>query len=175
MVKIEFLKGINLFELLTYGGEEYRNIFKKMLSEDFYIPQDKWYGVLIKIMCSNQCVGYIVGNYDLNDVLILEIGYLLPQYRDKGIFIEVLLKLDEKICLYMPNRFLINSLLVNGCAEVIGDEIIKSKFLLSFVDENDNLVYSYYYDLQRCGVVLGDFISPLQQVDVDCFKADVYR
>ena len=44
-----------------------------------------------------------------------------------------------------------------------------------FVDENDNLVYSYYYDLKRCGVVLGDFISPLQQVDVDCFKADVYR
>jgi hypothetical protein len=83
--------------------------------------------------------------------------------------------INEEVSLHMPNRFLINSLLVNGYAEKIDKVMIKSKFLLSFNDENDEIVFSYYYHLQKCGVILGELISPLQRVDIECFNADKYR
>lgn len=175
MLEIEFLYDILLFELLIYGNDEYVTIFKEMLNDEFYILQDKWYDVLIKIVCKGELIGYIAGNYDKTNRLILELGYLLSPYRDKGIFIKVLLMVNEEVSLHMPNRFLINSLLVNGYAEQINEVIIKSKFLLSFNDENDEIVFSYYYHLQKCGVILGELISPLQRVDIECFNADKYR
>jgi hypothetical protein len=175
MLEIEFLYDILLFELLIYGNDEYVTIFKEMLNDEFYILQDKWYDVLIKIVCKGELIGYIAGNYDKTNRLILELGYLLSSYRDKGIFIKVLLMVNEEVSLHMPNRFLINSLLVNGYAEQINEVIIKSKFLLSFNDENDEIVFSYYYHLQKCGVILGELISPLQRVDIECFNADKYR
>lgn len=175
MVNIERMNDILLFELLAYGTDEFKLIFKNMLFEDFFILQDKWYDVLIKIIYDKELAGFIVGNYNNNDMLVLELGYLLPTYRDKGIFIKVLLMFEENICLYMPNRFMINSLIMNGCAEKINDKIVKSKFLLSFHDDNDDLVCSYYYHLQKCGVIKDRLISPLQIVDIECFKADFYR
>ena len=175
MLEIEFLNDILLFDLLRYGNEEYKNILKRMLDDDFYILQNKWYDVLIKIVCKGELIGYIAGNYDKTNRLILELGYLVSSYRDKGIFVNVLSMLDDEISLHMPNRFLINSLLVNGFAEQINEVIIKSKFLLSFNDENDEIIYSYYYHLQKCGVILGKLISPLQEVDIECFNADKYR
>lgn len=175
MLEIEFLNDVPLFDLLTYGNDEYKNIILRMLDDEFYILQDKWYDVLIKIVCNGELIGYIAGNYDKTNRLILELGYLLSSYRDKGIFIKVLLMINEEVSLHMPNRFLINSLLVNGYAEKMDKVIIKSKFLLSFNDENDEIVFSYYYHLQKCGVILGNLISPLQRVDIECFNADKYR
>lgn len=175
MLEIEFLNDVLLFDLLTYGNDEYKNIILRMLDDEFYIIQDKWYDVLIKIVCKGELIGYIAGNYDKTNRLILELGYLLSSYRDKGIFIKVLSMINEEVSLHMPNRFVINSLLVNGYAEKIDKVIIKSKFLLSFNDENDEIVFSYYYHLQKCGVILGNLISPLQRVDIECFNADKYR
>ncbi len=169
MLELETMNDIILFELLAYGKGEYELILKNMLDEDFFIVQDKWYDVVTKIIYSNRLIGYVAGNYCNNGLLVLELGYLLSEYRDKGIFVKVLSRFKGKIALHLPNRFLINSLVDNGYAEIVTRNLIKSKFLLSFVHDN-KLICTYYYDYNRCGVVYGDLISPLMRVDRDCFN-----
>lgn len=177
---MEILKNICLGEALLYGKGDYETIAKNMINEEFYFMQDKIYDLFIKIKIKEKMVGFIVCNYHADKVLILELGYILPEYRNKGLFIETIsvLETDYTLWLDLPNRFLINSLLANGKARVItGDYLVKSDYLLSFRNPAnfDERLSSYYYDLRISGVVSGEYVSPLMSVDVVCFNADVER
>ena len=175
---LEILFGVCLDDILLYGKGDYETIAKNMLNEDFYFMQGKLYDCFIKIMEQDELVGFIVGNCYNNELIVLELGYILPLYRDKGLFIKTLYELEElvELSLHLPNRFVIKSLLDNGKARLINKGLVKSDYLLSFRNPlNDEILFSYYYDLRVSGVVCDNMVSPLMGVDVDCFNADVER
>lgn len=173
---MEIMENVLLFDLLCYGGEEYNNLLKNMLCDEFYIMQDKWYGVLIKIMDNQKLIGFLAGNYNDNELLILELVYILPLYRGKGIFIETISNLNEDFSIFMPNKFLIMSLLKKGYAQKVNENIVKCDFKLCFRNEKGVCVFSNYYHLKKCGIISDDgVLSPLQYVDIKNFSADMYR
>ena len=175
---LEILFGVCLDNILLYGKGAYETIAKNMLNEDFYFMQGKVYDCFIKIMEQDELVGFIVGNCYNNELIVLELGYILPLYRDKGLFIKTLYELEElvELSLHLPNRFVIKSLLDNGKARLINKGLVKSDYLLSFRNPlNDEILFSYYYDLRVSGVVCDNMVSPLMSVDIDCFNADIER
>ena len=172
------LKDVWLYDLLL-NVDEFNEIAKNMLYDEFYFMQDKVYDLFVEIECGGKIVGFLVANFFDEDILIIELAYILPEYRDKGLFTGTILDLEEDYELYLdlPNRFLINSLLENGKAELVGEGLVKSSYLLSFRNpfNNDERLCSYYYDLRISGVVCDNVVSPLLNVDIECFNADVER
>lgn len=168
-----------LYDILTY---EYPYILDRMLFDEFYIIQDREYDFVKEIVCEEKVVGFSALNY-YNDSLIMELCYILPSYRNKGLFANEINILKEEFCeelwLDLPNRFAIESLIYNGLAVKINDFIVKSEVLLSFrhpIFDNVRLSTDIY-DLRVCGSVDLNFyyLSPLLDVDIFCFDADKGR
>lgn len=119
-----------------------------------------------------------------NYAYFIDLFYLLPEYRDKGVFCNHLKRMcgiygKYNIILHLPNRFVINSLLENGFARRINDNVVSSQIWLGFTDEEtDELIISHIYDLDYCAIVsVGREVkmSPVLTVDDECFNANENR
>lgn len=123
-----------------------------------------------------------------NFVYFIDLFYLLPDYRDKGIFCTHLKRMSDiygmyNIILHLPNKFVINSLLENGLAREMRFNVVASKLWLGFNDEEtDELIISHYYDLDYCAIIGFDEertkvfkLSPILTVDDECFNATKKR
>ena len=153
-----------------------------MLKEEFYILQDKEYDNYEDIVYEGNLIGFVVATDLSTDTIQLNIFYILPQYRGKGIFAKTLqtyLKKYRNVILDRPNRFAINSLIENGLAKTVSDTLVETIPQLSFEDytNNDELVVSNLYDLKKCAIIdkATGRLSPLQDVDVYCYRADYFR
>lgn len=172
-----------LFELLTYGGVEYQRLMSSMLCDDFFILQDRVYDFVHEVRDStDELIGFGCGSRVLGgSSVLLELFYLLPSFRGKFYFrdfIEYYMGECISVSLDRPNQYSILSLIDNGLAKNMGDGLVYAFPLLSFEDyDNGERRWSHYYDLRLSAVV--DFshksISPLQEVDIQCFNADTGR
>ena len=172
-----------LFELLTYGGVEYRRLMSSMLCDDFFILQDRVYDFVHEVRDStDELIGFGCGSRVLGGCgVLLELFYLLPLYRGKFYFRDFIqYYMSECICVSLdrPNQYSVLSLLDNGLAKNMGDGLVYAFPLLSFEDyDSCERRYSHYYDLRLSAIV--DFshqcISPLQEVDIQCFNASTGR
>lgn len=171
--------GTPLYIHLKY---KYENILWQMLKDEFYIIQDRRYDIIKEICYNGNVIGYTALNF-YGQYLIMELCYILPKYRNMGLFCKELITLKEwvheNIALNLPNRFAIESLINNGLAVKKNDYIVKSEMPLSFRHpiKEDIRLFTYYYDLRICGCVhLNNyFISPLLDVDIYCFNGDTAR
>lgn len=168
--------------LYTHLNYKYNDILWEMLKDEFYIIQDKVYDIVKEIVYEGEVVGFTTLNF-YKDVLIMELCYILPEYRNKGLFCNEISQLKEYfeyiIWLDLPNRFAINSLVDNGLACMVNEFIVKSGIPLSFRHplEGDVRLSTCYYDLRICGsVYLKNYlVSPLLDVDVVFFNAGNVR
>lgn len=195
-----------LCDLLTYN-KDYEEIQKNMIKDEFYFLQGREYDFItpIKIIEDSKPIGFMAGDYietketikpmitddvyeDIkhlpNMACLVDLFYLLPEYRDKGVFKLYLQKIINIVGLYnvilhLPNRFVINSLLNNGLARMMEYDVVTSKLWLGFEDnETNELVISHYYDLNYCAII--DMsekhrLSPVLDVDDKCFNASKNR
>ncbi len=197
----------SLFKELSDNPKFYK-IQKAMMEEEFYFLQDKCYDFIKPIEFienSENFMGFVAGDFletkktiepmitketykDIkhlpNYTYFIDLFYLLPEYRDKGIFCKHLKRMIDiyglyNIILHLPNKFVIYSLLKNGLARRMNHNIVVSKLWLSFEDEEtDEIIFSHYYDLYYCAVM--DFsekrrMSPVLDVDNECFNANDNR
>lgn len=171
-----------LFELLTYGGLEYEKLMTGMLNDDFFILQDKRYDFVYELRDStDSLIGFASGTYIMGGYgVLLELFYLLPQYRGKHYFKSFLtfcINQYISVVLDRPNHYSILSLIKNGFAEIIDDWLVNCSLPLSFEEydtvDGDVRRYSDYYDLRLSAIIdpVHKTISPLQDVDIDCFNA----
>ena len=172
------LFGVCVYEYLTYHNKQSNYIMKNMLYDYFFIIQDKVYDIFQPIFSDDLMVGFLSANY-YNDKVIIELAYILPQYRGQGLFCKYLKVLDEyfndkELWLDLPNRFAIQSLLDNGLAFKIGNRFVVSDYFLSF-NHGDEKVASKLYDLKYCCIVniRRECVSPL--LDVDAYRFDACR
>ena len=167
------------FPLFFFLDTDYREIMRNMLNDEFYIIQDKKYDIISEIRFNHDVVGFSASNF-YEDYLIVELCYILPEYRGKGLFVDELYKLmnltHKELLLNLPNRFTIESLINNNLAVKINDYLIKTSILLSFRHPifDDVRLSTYFYDLRICACVdlSSCHISPLLDVDIFCFNAD---
>ena len=178
MISMEFKISyyVHLYELLTYGRQEYQNLLAKMLGDEFYILQDKVYDILVECRLGDDLVGILVGEFESEEIVIIDLGYIVQEHRDKGFFCKVLGYLTEmygNIWLSMPNGFAIRSLLNNGLARMLNDYIVQSDYTMTFKTDDGRVATSRFYDLRISAVVdmFGNELSPVMDVDDYCFKA----
>lgn len=172
----------NVAPLYDILANKFPVIMESMLNDDFFIIQDKCYDFIFFIIVDDEVIGFTASNIH-EPIFLVELCYIVEEYRSKGLFKQHLMVLNEYIdrvlCLYLPNRFAINSLIDNGLAEIEFSSIVRAKMLLSFTHplHKDNLLYSYYYDLRLCGVIdlENEMISPILDVDLYCFNANIVR
>ena len=168
-----------LYVILNY---EYPFILKAMLLDGFFIVQDKTYDFVKEIVCEDEIVGFTALNF-YEDSLIMELCYILPDFRGKGLFVDELniikKEFDRELWLDLPNRFAIESLIDNGLACKINEVVVKTSVFLTFHHPliEGRRLSTCFYDLRICACVdLNNyFLSPLLDVDIFCFDADKRR
>lgn len=167
---------ICVYELLD---GRYPHILSSMLGESFFIIQDKVYDFFYEVTYFNSVVGFICGSFE-EDMIICELAYILPKFRNLGLFCSGLRSLDNlfdnEVVLFLPNHYVILSLLHNDLAFKLDDDLIISKFRLCFYRCDSGVrVFSVLYDLFNCCVVSlsGFVVSPL--LDVDVFSLGIDR
>lgn len=168
-----------MYDLLTYGSSEYNHLLIKMLSDEFYVLQDRVYDVMVEVYVGDEIAGFLVGNF-FDEIFIIDLGYLHQEHRDKGLFCTVLGELTEvygNIWLSLPNGFTIRSLLNNGLAVMLNDFLVQSDYPLTFKTDDGSRVNSRFYDLRISAVVdlYHNILSPVLDVDDDCFNARCCR
>lgn len=165
------------YDLYTILNTYYPYIIAGMLKDDFYFIQDNVYDFFYEIKHDDKVVGFYVLN-KYNNTLVLELIYILPEYRGNNLIYNEFNSMVElfnglNIVLYLPNKFVILNLLKNDLAEKITNTIVKTKIGLTY----DKKKVYYYYDLRLCAILnIKEFaISPLLSVDNDYFNAEQER
>lgn len=168
-----------LYVILYY---EYSYILKNMINDEFYLIQDKIYDIVKEIKKKDIVIGFTASNY-YDGKLIVELVYILSEYRGKSIFTKELSLLEvyfgNIICLSLPNRFAIESLLKGLYAHKINEYLVRTRIPLVFQHpkSEDVLLFSRIYDLRICAIVDLDncIVSPLIGVDIFYFDASSKR
>lgn len=178
-MKFKISHNVHLYDLLTYGGREYQNILASMLRDEFYILQDRVYDIFVELV-DDKLVGIMVGNFETDEILVIELGYIDKGYRDKGFFCKVLVDLTEmygNVWLSLPNGFAIRSLLNNGLASMLNEYIVQSDYTLTFKMDSGELATSRFYDMRISAVIdlYHTEMSPVLDVDELCFNANSQR
>lgn len=165
-----------VYELLN---GRYPEILGEMLSDNFFIIQDKFYDFFYEITYFGDVVGFICGNI-FEDKIFSEMAYIIKRYRNLGLFCKGLESLDNifegELVLFLPNHFTILSLIHNSLAIRLNSRLVVSRYRLCFdIKYSDERVYSFLYDLDNCCIVSlrREVVSPL--LDLDLFSLGFER
>lgn len=159
---------IVLYDLLTY---KYPSIMESMLCDEFYILQDKVYDFVYLITYYNTVVGYLSGMF-VDGRVLCDLCYILPKFRSMGLFSSALDTInnlfDMDVCLYLPNSYAMRSLLLHNHAIKLNERLLVSDFLLCYMSNDGDYMYSRLYDMCNCGIVHFPSLtmSPLLDSDV---------
>jgi hypothetical protein len=144
---------IVLYDLLTY---KYPDIMSGMLCDEFYVLQDKVYDFVYLISYYNSVIGFLCGMFG-DGLVMCELCYILPKFRGMGLFSSALNTINNlfnmDVCLYLPNSFAMESLLLHNHAIKLNERLIVSDFLLCYMVNEGDYVYSRLYDSDYCGIV----------------------
>ena len=132
----------NLTEILA---NDYGDIFSEMKKED-YILEYEAFVEFRELTYDDETVGFLTLDTFLPDpeCLCLSECYILPEYRGKGILIEIIKELlrDENISFYIrrPNYSFIKFLLKHGLAIEVAPDIVAShiKFVVKGSERYSN-------------------------------------
>lgn len=139
----------NLTELLN---NNYNNLFDEMGKEDYILEYDSFVEFR-ELEFDGKIVGFLTLDTFLHDpeCLCLNECYILPEYRGKGILIEIIKELlrDENISFYIrrPNYSFIKFLLKHDLAFEVAPDIVVShiKFVVKGCEKYSNKNIKKFY------------------------------
>ena len=163
--------------LEMYLNDNYPEILKSINKEN-YILDYVDFDLFFEIEYENNVVGFItLENDDLNNRLIINESYIVPEYRGNNLFfknyLDILNNCEKQVVIRKPNKNLINVLLNNDFAFKMPDDIIISyaDFIIELKDtyknskikhnykkvKDDNLTFiANLYDLNLSSVLFFD-------------------
>lgn len=184
--------------LYTILYTRYQYILEEMIKDNFFIIQDRSYAVVKEIVHQKKVIGFTAYDY-APQMLILELIYILPEFRGNNIMIN---ELEDTLSLFantinqiminLPNQYVIKTLLKNNLAEKINDYIVMTSIPLCFtIKEESELteeekrgypedlnivgmkINSYIYDTRISAIVCPPLhlISPALDTDIRDFQA----
>ena len=181
MAKIDYIIRENEIPLRIYGKsvydiqdtdeilDDYPYIKRSMNKENFYIKHDIC-SVFTELLYENKVVGFATYNQESPVMSILTEYYILPEFREKKILYEEIIKnitFVPEFGILEPSRDLVELLIEYSFAEKVTEDIVVSGIDFYFdefeaksdkrkdLSSEENLS-SNYYDLGICSTILFD-------------------
>ncbi len=133
----------------------YRYMYKSMDDNEFPFYDDEEYYLYVEIVYEHKVVGFMAFNIDEKNLFLYNC-YIMPEYRGKGLLVKALEVSGERfgkgICLFNPNRKIINAMINSDRVIRINDRIIMTTHSMITVlepfDRSVNDVSPTFIDLK---------------------------